>query len=100
MVTLLQHLVTLCIFAVTPCNGYVTAGNEAVTTGNLKFIQKMRFYKNRQAEMLHGVSRFLHKNNEKLSSKVPAMKDFIDEFLKKEHAVYAVKTGNPNLVLM
>jgi len=58
----------------------------------------MRFYKNRQAEMLHWVSNFLNEKREKLSSKVPAMKDFIDEFLKQEAALYAISIGNPNVV--
>ena len=58
----------------------------------------MRFYKNRQAEMLHSVSYFLNQNRVKLSSKVPAMKDFIDEFIKRESEVYALISSNQYVV--
>src|SRR5690348_8848753 len=58
----------------------------------------MRFYKNKQALMLDNVARFLDEKRDILSSAVPAMKDFIDEFIKMEKAVHKVRTGNPHKV--
>src|SRR4051812_35276177 len=58
----------------------------------------MRFYKNKQTEMLFMVRFFLTENKEKLSARVPAMKEMIEQFLEMEKAVVKFKAGNPNAV--
>jgi hypothetical protein len=58
----------------------------------------MRFYKEEQAEMLNRVSFMLNKEQDKLTKRVPALKQFITEFVDKEKELYAILNGNPNLV--
>src|SRR6266853_316539 len=58
----------------------------------------MRFYKHKQAEMLNMASYFLKENEAKLASKVPALKEFIREFLEMEKIVLSIRIGNPGLI--
>ena len=87
------------IFAVQVKLHPVTTGNEVVSLRIQLFNEKtMRFYKNRQAEMLHWVATVLKEEQLMLSTKVPALKDFIAEFTEKEEALYFLRNGNPDAV--
>jgi hypothetical protein len=59
----------------------------------------MRFYKNKQSEMLHTVAAFLKSEQNDVSAKVPALKEFIADFLEKEKQLEALKSWNPNAIL-
>ncbi len=59
----------------------------------------MRFYKNKQSEMLNMVAMLLKNEKEAVSAKVPALKDFISEFIEKHDKVQALKHWNPNAIL-
>src|ERR1044071_3220442 len=48
--------------------------------------------------MLRTVSLMLVKEQELLYKKVPALKDIIPEFIKKEALLYKLRTTNPHLI--
>jgi hypothetical protein len=47
----------------------------------------MSFYDKKKIAMLNSVSYFLDENKDKLAGKVPAMKDFADQFIEKHKAL-------------
>src|SRR3974377_540157 len=58
----------------------------------------MRFYKNKQAEILNRVSFFLQTKREKLVKNVPAFRKAIDEFTVMEKNLNTIQHGNKNVV--
>jgi len=60
----------------------------------------MRFYKNKQAEMLKLTSMLLKNEQNTLSARVPALKEFISSFLEKEKKLEKLQSWNPNAILI
>src|SRR4051812_2401298 len=58
----------------------------------------MRFYEEQQFNMLTNVSGFLKEQKSKFAEKVPALGDFIDEFVAKYDALVHLIAGKKNIV--
>src|SRR5438552_851052 len=54
----------------------------------------MRYYQNKQFNMLQQVSAILKKNKEKLSKKVPALGDIITDFVEWQEQQWKLKNTN------
>jgi hypothetical protein len=59
----------------------------------------MRYYKNKQAEMLNRVSLFLQQELAKIIKKVPALRDFISKFEEMEKIIYDFLIRNPSQLM-
>ncbi len=58
----------------------------------------MRFYKNKQPEMLNSVAFLLKSEKNAISVKVRALKDFISEFIEKHSKLQTLISWNPNAI--